>query len=115
MARKIIVVIGITIALLFVIACGYREGVLQKEAVSYIWFTGNVNGAMASIDNGEPFALQASDYPEDASSRGKSEAKYIHYKLSPGKHRITVKKQGQVVVDRIVILENENIKEIDVP
>jgi len=115
MTKKIFIVIGISIALLFIITCGYREGVLQKDSVSYVWFTGNVEGAMASIDNGEPFALQVSNYPQDASSGGKSDAKYVHYKLSPGKHRITVKKQGQVVVDRIVILENENIKEIDVP
>jgi len=100
--------------LLIVFACGYREGILQKEPVSYLWFTGNVERSMVSIDGGEPFALQVTDLPRDASSK-EGEAKYVHYKLSPGKHRITVTRDGQIVVDRVLILENENIREIQVP
>ncbi len=115
MTKMILKIISISFVLLFVFSCGYREGVLQKEPASYLWFTGNVEGAMVSIDNGEPFALQLSTYPQDASSGGKSEAKYVHYKVSPGKHRITVKRDGKVIVDRLLILENENIKEIEVP
>jgi hypothetical protein len=109
MIKLIKIIVSISLILLVITSCGYREGVLQKEPVSYLWFTGNVDKAMASIDGGAPFALQIDN------TSGSSEAKFIHYKLSPGKHRITVTRDGQIIVDRTIILENENTREIQVP
>ncbi len=109
MTKLIKIIVSISMILLIITSCGYREGILQKEPVSYLWFTGNVDHAMASIDGGAPFALQTDN------SSGSSEAKFIHYKLSPGKHRITVTRDGQIIVDRTIILENENTREIQVP
>jgi hypothetical protein len=114
MTKSMKIIVSISLILLILTSCGYREGVLQKEPVSYLWFTGNVDKAMVSIDGGAPFALQTSGYAQDNSS-GSSEAKFIHYKLSPGKHSITVTRDGQIIVDRVLILENENTREIQVP
>jgi hypothetical protein len=114
MAKLIKIIVSVSLILFVITSCGYREGVLQKEPVSYLWFTGNVDRAMVSIDGGQPFALQTSAIAQDSSS-GSSEAKFIHYKLSPGKHRITVQRDGQIIVDRVLILENENTREIQVP
>ena len=94
------IILGLFIFLLCM-GCGLKEGVVQKEAKSYLWFTGNTEDALVYIDDLDPIEL------------GKN--KEIHYKLTPGKHRVIVKKMGTKIVNRIVLLGSGIIKEIEIP
>lgn len=95
------------IVVCFVIGCGYKEGVIQKDPVAYLWFTGSAEQASVFLDDKEPFVLNKSG--------GSQEGNLTYYQVPPGKHRIVVKKGSEVVVDRIVIVGDGAIKEILVP
>jgi len=112
--------IAIATVIFFLSGCGYKEGVLVKEPVSYLWFTGNIQEASARIDGQEPFEIKmALDVNQTSSSNADANQKYSssikYYSLSPGKHRVVVEKNGQIVADRVLFLGNGNIQEIQVP
>ncbi|MEH0020769.1 MAG: hypothetical protein V6Z89_14025 [Desulfobacter sp.] len=90
------------------LGCGLKEGVVQKEAKSYLWFTGNTKGAIVAIDDLTPFSLSSSNSDQN-SSREK------HYEVIPGKHTIVITKDGREVVNRIIMLGDGMTKEIQIP
>ena len=81
--------------------CGYTEGVVQSDQKSFIAFTGKVVDAVAYVDQGAPFSLESE--------------RLVQYQIRPGKHKVVVKRNGQVVVDREVLIGNGMVKEIQVP
>ena len=85
--------------MLFFSACGYIEGTVQKAETSTIVFLGDLTQVKVQIDDSEPFIP----------FEGK------HYQLSPGKHTVTAFKNENVVVKRIVLLENQVTTEIRIP
>ena len=93
----------VMIALCYLSGCGYKEGVLVKDPVSYLWFTGNVAQATVMIDDQKSFAID------------KGKEGLVYYQIPPGTHRIIVKKDGAVVVDRVLLIGNGTIKEIQIP
>jgi len=113
MSYKKAMYLGLVI-LLFV-GCGLKEGVVQKEAKSYLWFTGNTEDALVYIDDLDPIELGENYYIESETGERIKKNKEIHYKLTPGKHRIIVKRMGEEVVNRIVLLGSGIIKEIEIP
>jgi hypothetical protein len=94
---KIIVVL--MCGMLFFSACGYIEGTVQKAEKSYIVFLGDLEQVRVQIDDGEPFTP----------SVGKQ------YQISPGKHTITAFKREDLVLKRIILLENQVTTEISIP
>jgi hypothetical protein len=90
-------------------ACGYKEGVLVKEPVSYLWFTGNVQQSMVKVDEREPFDLSKAVAAQEGRD-GK-----VYYQIPPGKHRVIVEKSGQRVVDKIFYIGDGNIQEVAIP
>ena len=96
--------------------CGLKEGVVQKEPMSFLWFSGNTQNAIAYIDDLAPIILSElrnSVSGEDENSTNKSGQ--VHYEISPGKHTIVVKKSGEEVVNRKVLLGQGITKEIKIP
>ena len=85
-------------------ACGYKEGIIQTSSNSYLKFTGNTHDAFATIDDSDPFSIQS------ASDNGK----ITHYQVSPGKHKIIVKRNNNVVLNREVLIGKGMTKEINV-
>lgn len=84
-------------------ACGgYKAGVIIEKNTSYLVFSGNAKGAFYSVDNGDWIEIVGT---------GKNEL----YPLQTGKHKIQVKRDGVIVVDRVVLLSDQNTKEIEVP
>ncbi len=92
------------VLLMLCAGCGLQEGVVQKDPKSALWFTGNTENAIVFIDNLAPITL----------SKNSNNAK-IHYEISPGKHGVIVKKSGQEVVNRNVLLGSGITKEIPIP
>ena len=93
---------------------GHKEGVRQPDPQSYIVFTGNVEGAMASVDGGEPFAVASLTY-KDASGQDVKKAEKTFYQVRPGRHTIVVKRQGAVQVERDLLIEAGATREVWVP
>ena len=108
------IILGLFVSLLCV-GCGLKEGVVQKEAKSYLWFTGNTEGALVHIDDLNPIELGKSYYIDSETGEKVEKNKEIHYELAPGKHRVIVIKMGTKIVNRIVLLGNGIVKEIEIP
>lgn len=94
----------VVMSLLFIImaGCGYKEGVTTSEQASFLYFTGDAKGATVIIDDTSSFVIE---------QMGEQE----HYKVTPGKHTIVVKKHGNVVVKRTLLLGDGIAREIKVP
>lgn len=93
--------------------CGLNEGVVQKEPASFLWFTGNTENAVVYIDHLAPINLNETtgvSTDDENSSNGD-----IHYRISPGKHTIIIKKAGLEIVNRNLLLGNGMTREIYIP
>lgn len=114
MAYKGVVYLAL-VALLLCGGCGLKEGVVQKAPKSFLWFTGDIDNATVYIDDLAPITLQnhiAAASDEDNNTNRTSQ---VHYEISPGKHSIVIRKSGEVIVDRSVLLGNGITKEIQIP
>jgi hypothetical protein len=97
-----------SICVVFLSGCGgYKEGMVQPDQESFIWFSGNLEAAVATIDNGAAIKL---DEPSEADPKGKT-----LYRLKPGKHDVVVTRNGQVIVNRSIMVGSGAAKEIAVP
>ncbi len=103
---NIIKILVVSVLFLLTSACSsyntYSSGSTTAEPVSYLYFTGNIEGAEVAIDDAPAFLVT------------KSGAKQ-QYKVTPGKHTIVVSKQGNVVVKRSLLLGDGHEKEIHIP
>jgi len=87
--------------------CSHSETITQVDDVSTLVFTGNYGGTEVTIDGGQHLSLDSLD----SDGSGKKRA----FKISPGKHRITITKGGTTVVDRIMLLTSQMATEVNVP
>ncbi len=85
--------------MLLLTACGHTEGTIQKAEKSFIVFVGDLNAVRVQIDDLQSFAP----------SEGK------HYQISPGKHTVMAFKNENLILKRIILLENTVTTEIRIP
>ncbi|WP_324170872.1 hypothetical protein [Sulfurimonas sp.] len=97
--RKIILTIGL-IASIFLSGCGYKEGVATATKKSYLYFTGNINDTMISVDNGDKFSVQA--------------GKNYKYSVKPGKHLVEIYRNNILIIKRNIFISDGISKEIEV-
>lgn len=95
--------------------CGLKEGIVQKEPKSYLWFTGDTQDATVYIDDLAPIALNRQSSTATNKDENTNRSNQVHYEISPGKHSIVVKKLGKELVNRRVLLGNGITKEIQIP
>ncbi|MBN2896384.1 MAG: hypothetical protein JXK05_10910 [Campylobacterales bacterium] len=93
-------IISILTALLLLAGCGYKEGVVSGDAKAYLFFSGNVKGATVVVDDSEPFVIEA--------------GRDHRYRVSTGKHRVKVIRDGVVIIERELYLGDGIAKEIAV-
>lgn len=89
---------------------GSREGITVKDNVCYLRFMGDVNGVEVSINDGEKFVL-----PEPESKRPDSFKPRNLYQLTPGKHTIKIFRNGELILNRIVYIGQNETKEVQIP
>lgn len=94
MKTKIIFLVSI----LGLVACGINEGIIQKSERGYIEFSGNLQGVVAQIDDGEPFNVALNVY-----------------QLSNGKHRVKVFRDNRLIVDRMLFIDDQTRLEVQIP
>jgi hypothetical protein len=86
---------------LFITSCGgYNEGIVQRAEKGFLKFVGDTKTAIVAIDDAEGFPLDS-----------KTEV----YQVKPGKHSIKIYKDNQLVVNRIVLVDNQTTMEIQIP
>ena len=97
--KKIILTVGL-IASIFLSGCGYKEGVVTATQKSYLYFTGNTNDTVVSVDNGEKFTIQNGTNNQ--------------YSVKPGKHLVEVYKDNRLIIKREIFISDGISKEIEV-
>ena len=85
--------------ILSITACGYLTGIVQRAERSSVMFSGNLEGVTVQIDDLEPFAPLYR----------------THYHIPPGKHTLMAYRHGELVVKRVIYLENQVTTEVYVP
>ena len=103
MKKVILLLLGI----LILHACGYQEGIVQKEGKSFIKFAGNLENVPVQIDDMNQFVLKS------GSKSGADDNKL--YQVSQGKHSIKVYRDGNLIVNRILFLDNQATAEVIIP
>lgn len=95
-------------ALVMVAGCGYREGRLQPHEQGYLSFIGNLSNIQVFVDGAaNPIVLARETRPSGVAGE--------LYAVAPGPHRVRVYRDGQVVVDRVVVVGDQTTLEVQVP
>lgn len=95
-----------------IVSCGYKEGIIQKSEMSFLKFTGNFENATVQIDDKVPFVLKSVSVVDNSEREATDN---ILYQISPGKHVIKVYRGGELLINRILLLENQVITEVRIP
>jgi len=83
------------------ISCGgYNEVVLLKADNGFIKFVGNTNAISIVIDDGKEMLLNN---------------EIDVYQVSPGKHKVEIFRNSQLLVKRTVIIDTQTTMEIQIP
>ena len=91
----------ISIALLLFMGCAYNTGIVQRAEKSYLQFIGNSEGVSVIIDENNAFGL--------------STTKDTLYQLNHGKHTLKIYRNNNLIVARIIFLEDQETMEIIIP
>ena len=97
--KQLFIILSIIAAFTFS-ACGYKEGVATTEQKAHLYFTGNTNNILVSIDKGQKFSVK--------------EGRDNLYNIKPGKHLVEVYKGDQLIVKREIFVSDGVAKEIEV-
>lgn len=113
--RKSLLFVVVLLTMLFCLsACGFKEGVVMPDKKSYLWFSGKSDGVTVTIDEQTSFDLSPGYYV-DSEGNKKSKATPVHYEVDPGKHTIKLMRNGQVILERTLLLGNRMTAEIEIP
>jgi hypothetical protein len=107
----------IAFSLLTIISCiiGRREGTVQKSDASYLHFTTlndeNLKSSLSLvIDDGQPFVVEI----DQTTNRNTRFTNKKLYQITPGKHTIKVYKNGNLSIDKLIYVGNQETVEIDI-
>ena len=96
---RYLTVLGL-LGLLLISSCGYKEGIATSEQVAYLYFTGDTNNVMVSIDGGQKFSV--------------SSGRDHQYKITPGTHTVRIYRGESLIVERQIYLSDGVAKQIGV-
>ena len=93
----------ISLAFFLFMGCAFTSntGSIQRAEKSYLKFLGNHHSVSVTIDNNNSFNLSTT---EDKL-----------YQLSPGKHTLKIYRNNNLIVTRIIFLEDHGTMEIIIP
>jgi hypothetical protein len=96
--------ISLTMFLVMLVAAcgGSNHGAYTSEQVAVIYFSGAAKGAQVTVGEGEMFVVD-------------KQGERNSYKVAAGKQKVVIKKDGVIVVDRLVLLGDGQSKEFNVP
>ncbi|RLJ16464.1 hypothetical protein DJ030_17090 [bacterium endosymbiont of Escarpia laminata] len=88
------------LSILIFSGCGYKKGISTGDQEAFLYFSGNTNNVIVSIDNGERFSVKS--------------GRDNQYKIKPGKYTIRVYREGKIIVKREVYIGDGIAKEIGI-
>ena len=97
-------------SLLLLAACGSFTSVTQTEEGTFLQLIGNRSGVVLVIDDKSQLNLEADTKSFDLN--GKIATKIV---VSPGQHRIKIKRGGSLLVDRSIYVSEGNVFEVMIP
>lgn len=100
--RKFNVGILVLLVVCGVTACGYKDGIENRDSRAYLYFTGYTKQVEVLVDE-VPLGL------------GRHVSSNDRYQIQPGQHLIEVKRQGQSIVRRQIYVVEGAAKEIQIP
>ena len=86
---------------------GIKTGVIQKSEFAYLKFTGNLDSVSVTVDEGK--------YNFDLFENNGSSKKNTLYKISNGKHRVQIYRNNNLIIDRMIFVDNHITTEINIP
>jgi uncharacterized protein YcfL len=96
-------VITLLLTVFFLISCAaHQEGIIQQADRSYIMFTGNVKEVTVQIDDENPFQLEG-------------EKRKTLYQVRPGKHTVKAFRRSELILKRLLFLDNQMTMEVLIP
>lgn len=93
---------------LFIAACGSFKSVTQTEEGTYLQIIGSPYDAVLSLD-GSSMDLEGA---KSFNLNGKRATKFA---IAPGQHRVTIARDGALLVDRQIFVSEGNVFEITLP
>ncbi len=99
--KKIFFILAL-IALISV-GCSYNSSVTLKDSECYIKIVGQTEGMTMILDD---------KVSVDISNPDKKE---MQYKYNEGNHKITIKKNNNIILEKYIILEKGKITEVHIP
>ncbi len=96
---KNILIIASLFTLFTLYGCGYKQSVTTGGQKSYLYFTGNSENVLVSVDDGAKFSVKS--------------GKDNQYKIKPGKHLIKVYSGNKIIVKREIYVGDGIAKEIE--
>lgn len=100
---------------LAICGCGYQEGVIEPDRQSYLYFTGNTETAIFHIDGGNGILIEGNYYTDSQTGQKIHKEGRVLYEIIPGKHEILVKRNGTVVVKRLLMVNKGSTVEVHIP
>lgn len=89
------------IVFLLFVGCAYNTGTIQRAEKSYLQFLGNTEGVTVVIDENVSLGLSNEDN--------------ALYQLDHGKHTIRIYRNNNLIIDRVIFLEDHATMEIIIP
>jgi hypothetical protein len=113
--RKYIFIIAFSLFTILSCIVGRREGTVQKADASYLHFTTlndeNLKSSLSLlIDDAQPFAIEI----DQTTNRNTRFTNKKLYQITPGKHTIKVYKNGNLTIDKLIYVGNQETVEIDI-
>ena len=96
------IIVSFIILLFF--GCAYNTGVIQRAELSYLKFIGDYDNVTVKIDDNMPFSLNTPNV-----------RKGDLFQLTKGKHTIEVYRNNNLIINRIIFLEDHGTMEILIP
>ena len=86
----------------FFTGCSSNSGTVSHAPIAYFELIGVAGNMSVSIDGGEAISLEP-------------KSKSIRLQVEPGRHRIKVSKAGEIILDRKVLVSDQQTLEIRLP
>lgn len=94
------ILLSMLLIVIFMSCGGYNTGTVQQSEKGFLKFIGKTEQLRIVIDDGE------------AMISGKND---IVYQVKPGRHAVKVFRSEQLLVDRVIVVDNQATMEIEIP
>lgn len=98
------------VVVLLAVGCARQGGVVQPDAQSMLLLTGNIQGSVLVLDGNRVGQIdQIGEWFDYKDGKG------VQFTVDPGTHQVEVRKDGRLLVNRKLYLNDQQTMEVVVP